>query len=110
MRYLKVLGPFLLGTALTACLTVEAVSVSQIPAEKDRNHRISASASRPIVFLIPFGTSYVEEARKGLLDRCPGGAIEGVLAKFQSTDYFLGLVLVKEVSMSGYCLNPAKKG
>ena len=110
MDQMKRWGPWLMWLVLQGCVTVEAVSVSQIPAEKDRHHRIAASARRPVIFSIPFGTSYVEEARGQLMDKCRGGAIEGVVSKFQSTEYFLGFVGTREVIMSGYCLAAAKKG
>ena len=109
MRYFNLLCTLLLVGVLHGCMTIEAVSVSQIPAEKDRHNRVEAKAGSPVIFAIPFGSSYPEEARRRLLEKCPGGAIEGVLAKFQNIDYFL-FVSYKEVVMSGYCLTTAKKG
>jgi hypothetical protein len=87
-----------------ACTTVTSVSVSQIPEAGQRKNVVRSEASRPIILLIPFGSSFVEKARKDLLSRCPDGAIEGVVSKHEDTNYFLGLVQVASLTMRGYCV------
>ncbi len=91
-----------------ACVTAESLSVSQLPPAAARKSVVTAQASKPIIFRIPFGTSHIVGAQQELLQACPHGAIEGVLAKQESTNYFLGFVRVETVSMRGYCVS--KKG
>jgi hypothetical protein len=97
----------LAALGLTACTTVESISISQMPEQDERKATVEAHASTPIIFAIPFGTGYIDTARDELLGRCASGAIEGVLTKFQTTNYFLGLVESQQVSMSGYCVKEA---
>lgn len=97
-------------TLLPACMTVSSISTSQIPPAAARQHKVTSSASNLVFLLIPFGNSFVEKAREDLERQCPGGAIEGILAKHQNTDYFLSLVMMQEVEMEGYCLSSRKKG
>ncbi|MBF0441314.1 MAG: hypothetical protein HQK54_05365 [Oligoflexales bacterium] len=110
MRFSTFIFGFLLLIFLKGCMTVDSISVSQIPQQSERKGRISSHASRPVILLIPFGTSYVEQAQERLIAQCPHGAIEGVLAKYQTTNYFLGLIYLAEVEMEGYCIKDGKKG
>jgi len=95
---------------LPACVTVASISTSQIPPAAARKEKVSASASNLVFLLIPFGNSFVERAREDLERQCPNGAIEGIQAKHQNTNYFLGLAVSQEVVMQGYCINTRKKG
>jgi curli biogenesis system outer membrane secretion channel CsgG len=97
-------------SCLPACVTVSSISTSQIPPAAARKQKVAASASNLVVLLIPFGNSFVERAREDLERQCPNGAIEGIQAKHQNTNYFLGLAVAQEVVMQGYCINARKKG
>lgn len=107
---MKLLSLATLLAVAFGCTSVQSLSVSQIPERGERKNRIKASASRPIIFLIPFGTSHLDEAHERLAEQCPRGQIEGVLSKSQISDYFLTLVLVHKVELEGYCTNRQKKG
>ncbi len=91
------------------CTTIESISVNQIPVKSQRKSIVRAEESSPIIFLIPFGSSFVDEARHKLIAQCEGGAIEGVLTKFETHNYFLGLILTQNVLMQGYCSKPHSK-
>ncbi len=91
------------------CKTVESISISQIPPAAARKQKIVSSASDFVFFAIPFGNSFVARAREALEQQCPQGQIEGILAKHQNTNYFLGFAGNQGVIMEGYCLN-GKKG
>jgi hypothetical protein len=95
----------LLSLIFTACQTVESISISQIPVTKNRSNAVHSESSSPIIFGIPFGTSYIDEAEQELLSSCAAPSrLEGVLSKHVSTNYFLGLVTSQKVLLSGYCL------
>lgn len=93
---------------LNGCVTVESISTSQIPPQAARQSRITSSASNLVFLAIPFGNSFVDRARTELEAQCARGRIEGVLAKHQNTNYFLGLIGKQEVVMEGYCLSKKK--
>lgn len=88
---------------LSGCVTVHSISVSQIPVKAERTKLIKASASRPILFFIPFGTNYVEEARQELAAQCPHGEIEGLVSKGESVGYFIGVAIAR-INLQGYCV------
>lgn len=107
---IKILGLLALATSLWGCKTVESVSISQIPTASQRENKVRASANSPIIFLIPFGSSYIDEARASLLDKCERDEIEGLMSKFETTNYFLGLFVVQRVELEGYCIRRSKRG
>lgn len=98
-----------LSTVCAGCMTVVTISANQVPRQSERRKEISASDSGLIVLGIPFGNGFVAKAKERLMDKCPGGAIEGLLTKYQSTSYFI-FADVPEVTMEGYCVKAPKKG
>ena len=101
--YIKV-PLFLCFWLLASCVTVQSVSVNPIPQKNKRKKLVTSYDSNPVVLMIPFGTSYVEEASAKLAAKCPGGKIEGVISKHQSKNYWL--FSIWSVTMQGYCTNP----
>ena len=53
----------LASVTLHGCVTVKSISISQIPDSGQRKQEIKASATSPVVFSIPFNTSYIDDAR-----------------------------------------------
>ncbi len=101
---------FSLGLLGTACQTVESVSTSQFPKKSARKNMIQAESSSPIIFFIPFGTSYIDEAQENLVSQCQSPSrIEGTVSKHTSTNYFIGLFMSQKVELSGYCVASAKE-
>ena len=103
MKVAKLLG-LSCACLLLGCVTVESISVSQIPEKDERKRKIVSEKSQPIIFLIPFGTSYVEEAHQDLLRKCPDGAIEGMVSKHAQTQYFGFLAASASLRLQGYCV------
>jgi len=86
-------------TVLSGCVSLNSVSLTQLP--KERDHLVSATAS-DIVFLgFTTQNDFVDEAIKSLKAQCRGGKINGILTKHQTTAYVL--VFKREVIASGYC-------
>lgn len=98
---------FLATWLLAGCVTVDSISVSQVPAQDARKKIVKASASRPVILLIPFGTSFVEEARKDLQAQCPNGDIEGLVSKQESVAY--PFVSISRLNLRGYCVEKDSK-
>ena len=80
-------------------MTVGSVSVSQIPDSAQRKSHIRSQASSPMILLIPFGSSYIDNAQSDLISQCPRGDIQGVLAKHESVNYFLSLVEIRRLTL-----------
>lgn len=86
-------------STLTACVSLDSVSLTQLP--EDRERLVSASAS-DIVFLgFTTQNDFVDEAVDNLKAKCRGGKLSGILTKHQTTAYVL--VFKREVIASGYC-------
>jgi len=94
-----------LASALTQCTTVRSVSISQLPESAARRSLVTATASSPVIFLIPFNTGYLDEAREDFVGKCHKGAIEGVLSKDETVDYFLSLFMIQRIHLQGYCVD-----
>jgi hypothetical protein len=92
---------------LAACTTVQSITVNQIPEKRFRRDVVKAHDWSPIILAIPFGSGFVDKASAQLARQCQRGAVEGVLTKFETTDYFLGLYAVQSIDMEGYCVPSA---
>ncbi len=97
-----------LAINVTACITVESISINQIPAKAQRRNKVYAESWSPIIIGIPFGSAFVDEARADLLNKCRG-KLEGVLKKLQHQNYFLGLYITQNVILEGYCTQEDSK-
>jgi hypothetical protein len=98
--------PWLLAASLTGCVSVTSASINQIPPHALRKNVIKARASSPLIIGFHFGSGgYIDDARADLMAQCQGGAIEGVLAKHETTNYFLGIVELYTVDLQAYCVN-----
>ncbi|MCT7358978.1 hypothetical protein [Thalassolituus pacificus] len=88
-----------LMTALTGCVSLNSVSLTQVPAE--RSNEISATSSSWTFLGIAFSNDFVDEAVLDLKSQCAGGKVEGILTKFQHTVFIP--VVIREVVATGYC-------
>lgn len=91
-----------LTALLSGCVSLDSVSVTQVPEE--RSHRVSAEAHKWVIFFFSFSNAYVDEARDELRGKCKNGKITGILAKDETVNYFLGLVMKKRLDVEGYCI------
>ena len=94
-----------MASSLTQCTTVSSVSISQVPEPAARRSLVTASASSPVIFLIPFNTDYLDEARENFVSNCQKGAIEGVLSKHETVNYFLSFIMIQRIHLQGYCVD-----
>ena len=96
----KKLATLILTTSLLcACVHLNSLSMTQIPA--DRTHQITASTDSWNLLGIAFSNDFVDQAIFDLKSQCSGGRVEGILTKHQTTAYFL--MFKREVIATGYC-------
>ena len=91
-----------LTSLLQGCVSLESVSLTQIPEE--RTNLVTADAHDYVFLGIVTQNDFANEAVEALKKKCPGGKLTGILTKQQSTSYFL--VSKREVIASGYCQHP----
>lgn len=84
-----------------SCVHVQSVSLTQIP--EKRTNKVSASTDKWIFFALNFDNDYVDKLGEEMKNKCTGGRVQGILTKDELTNYFLGLVLKRTVSATGYC-------
>ena len=84
---IKLTFALLMSSVLCACASLNSVSVSPIPPNRDRI--VTAQASRFIFLGFNFDNDYVDQVSKELANRCAGGKISGILTKDETVLYFL---------------------
>lgn len=89
----------LAGFTLGGCVSLQSVSLTQVP--KERSNQVTASADQWSFLGLAVNSDFVNEAVLDLKNQCQGGKLEGVLTKYQST--FYPFVLNREVIATGYC-------
>lgn len=87
--------------ALSACASLNSVSVTPIPAARD--HQVSATSERMIILGLNFDNDFADQVSADLSRKCPGGKISGILTKDESYMYFLFFVMKRKVTATGYC-------
>lgn len=85
--------------ALSGCVGLNTVSLTPIPAKKDTE--ITATSSSWNFIGINFSNAFVDQAVDDLKAQCPGGKIEGVYTKHQTTAYVL--FFKREIVATAYC-------
>lgn len=86
----------------TACTTTLGVSTTNIP--RDRSRSVSASTKRWVILGLVFDNDEVLTLPDRLKDKCPGGAVRGITTHHAMTNYFLGLVMTRQVLAQGFCV------
>lgn len=84
---------------LVACVSLNSVSLTQIP--QDRSKQITAQSDSWTLLGIAFNNDFVDEVTLKLRSQCPDGKVQGVLTKHQNTLYFLAMK--REVIATAYC-------
>jgi hypothetical protein len=107
MRFLRLLGMSAILLGLNACHTLNSVSLTQIP--QQRNKKVKAEVSKLIVLGLSFDNDYVDSLVDKLKAQCDDGMVRGILTKDEVVDYFLMIVHSRVVSVSGYCVSGSKK-
>jgi hypothetical protein len=93
----------LVGAALflSACTSLQTVSLTSVPPKRDRP--IRSEASRVIFLGLNFDNDYVDQLTTDLKRQCQDGIISGILTKDEIVDYFLMLVHKRRVTATAYC-------
>jgi hypothetical protein len=99
------LVPALLLPLLTACTSLQSVSVTQIPV--DRSRPVRAEVTNTALFGIHFDNDFVIDLTPQLLRQCPDGRITGLLTKQESSLYVI--VATRRVIATGYCVYDAPR-
>ena len=84
---------------LSGCVSLDSVSLTQLPENRDR--LVTASASDVVFLGFTTQNDFVDEAVENLKSKCREGKLTGILTKHQTTSYVL--VFKREVIASGYC-------
>ncbi len=104
MKKLCVLLSVFVFVLLPGCVSLNSVSLTQVPEQRD--NLVTASASDILFLGFTTQNDFVNEAVENLKEKCRGGKLTGILTKHQTTSYIL--VFKREVIASGYC--NTKKG
>lgn len=100
---LNIFAASLLSTAtLVGCASVNSVSITPIP--KERDSKVSAVASKTIILGFNFDNDFIDTLVADLQKQCPNGKVTGILTKDENINYFLYFVWKKQVSATGYCV------
>lgn len=91
--------------ALSACASVNSVSLTSIPAKKGREVR--AERSKFIFLAFNFDNDYVNEMTEDLRQKCPNGQVKGILTKDETIMWFLFFFYTRKVTTTGYCYGAA---
>lgn len=86
---------------LSGCASVNSVSLTPIPAE--RNNVVKATKDKIIILGLNFDNDYVDGIVTDLKQQCPNGKVSGILTKDESIMYFLFFVWKRQVTATGYC-------
>jgi hypothetical protein len=86
---------------LSGCASLNSVSLTPIP--KERNREIRSEASRTIILGFNFDNDYVDQVVNDLKSKCSNGTVSGILTKDETINYFLMLVHRRQVVATGYC-------
>lgn len=101
-KFLVLLLSLIFVVSFVGCASVNSVSLSSIPAT--RNKEVKVEASRVIILGFNFNNDYVDNMAEDLKAQCPNGVVRGILTKDEVINYFLFLVWERKVTATGYCL------
>ena len=100
MKMKLILPTMLLLFFGTACVSLNSVSISPIPA--DRSRKVSAEASTMTFLGVAFSNAFVDTLTVDLASQCPNGSVKGILTYFENTIYFI--MVERRVQATGYCV------
>jgi len=99
---LKLLSLLLAVGLLSSCTSLQTLSLTSIPAKRDKPVR--AEVSKIVFMAFTFDNDFVDDMTNQLKRQCPNGVVSGVLTKDEVVDYFLMLVWRHRVTATGYCV------
>ena len=98
----QVFGLLLALGLLSSCTSLQTLSLTSIPAKRDK--AVKTEASKIIFLGFNFDNDFVDEMTTDLKRQCPNGVVSGVLTKDEVVDYFLMIVWKHRVTATGYCV------
>ncbi len=98
---MKKLSLLVIACLMSACASINSVSVTAIPAKKGTP--IKAEGSRVIFLGFNFDNDFVDRMTDDLKTQCPDGQVKGILTKDETILYFLFIVYKRRVTATGYC-------
>jgi len=99
---LKIYLTSLLCLFLSACASLNSVSLTPIPAE--RKTQVKTEKSKVIFLGFNFDNDFVNDAIDDLKQQCPHGKVTGLLTKDETILYFSFFVWKKQITATGYCV------
>jgi hypothetical protein len=102
----KLLNSFIfaaLAFSAVGCASINSVSLTPIP--KERNKTVRAQASKIIFLGFNFDNDFIDGIVTDIKSQCPNGKVTGLLTKDQNINYFLYFVWKKQVDVTGYCVS-----
>ncbi len=91
--------------AFSSCASLNSVSITQVPA--NRNKPIETEASTWAILGLHFSNSFADEAVEDLKKQCAGGKISGVFTKYQGRNFFLWTT--RTVTAKAFCEIPGAR-
>lgn len=87
------------GLALSGCASVQSVSLTPIPPQ--RNNVVRSQVEKTIFLAFNFDNDFVDPLVSDLKRQCPEGVVSGVLTKHEVISYFL--VFKERITATGFC-------
>jgi hypothetical protein len=97
---LKFLSLLLVLPLLAGCASVNSISMTTIP--KDRNQVVRAEVSKTIFLAFNFDNDFVDPLVEKLKAQCPQGIVTGILTKDEVISYVI--VHTRRVVATGFCV------
>lgn len=95
----KLLMVCFITASVAGCASVNSVSLTPIPAQ--RNNPVRAQVSKFIILGFNFDNDFINPLVDDLKRQCPNGVVSGVLTKDETYSYFLAFT--KKVTATGFC-------
>ena len=95
----KLILTFAAVASLSGCANVQSVSLTPIPA--NRNKVVKAEVSKTIFLGFNFNNDYVEPLVDDLKQQCPNGVVSGILTKDETIAYVI--IFTRRIVATGFC-------
>ena len=86
---------------LTACASLNTVSVTSIPTQRQK--QVKSEVSKWVFLGFSFDNDFVNPLSKQLSDQCPQGKVMGILTKHETYSYVLMFQHI--VKAEGFCVS-----
>lgn len=101
-----VLTSALIASSLVGCASVNSVSLTPIP--MNRNQPVKTEVSRWVFLGFNFDNDYIDPLVEDLKRQCPNGIVSGILTKDETIAYVL--FFKRKVAATGFCNQAVAQG